>query len=65
MAPAPELPTAGYQGSFFLRDHKDWFVLFPKGRLQVDSYFFLNRDGNGLKAGTVENSGADNRPKDT
>ena len=34
-------PIAGYSnGSFFLRDPNDWFVLFPKGRLQLDGYSF-------------------------
>jgi hypothetical protein len=58
------LPLAGYaNGSFFLRDPHDWFVLFPKGRLQIDWYNFLNRGD--VPAGVVPNSGADPRPKDT
>src|SRR3954462_13986606 len=44
VTPPGILPLAGYaNGSFFLRDPNDWFVLFPKGRLQVDWYNFLNR----------------------
>ena len=47
-APAAEKPAveplAGYaNGAFFLRDPHDWFVLFPKGRLQVDWYNFPSR----------------------
>ena len=58
------LPLAGYaNGSFFLRDPHDWFVLFPKGRLQVDWYNFLNRGD--APAGAVPNTSADPRPKDT
>ena len=61
--PAPA-PLAGYaNGSFFLRDPHDWFVLFPKGRLQVDWYNFLNRGD--APAGVTPNSSADPRPKDT
>jgi hypothetical protein len=61
--PPPVSPLAGYaNGSFFLRDPHDWFVLFPKGRLQIDSYFFANR-GDPPPTGT--NSPADARPKDT
>lgn len=60
----PMMPLAGYaNGSFFLRDPHDWFVLFPKGRLQIDWYNFLNRGD--APAGVVPNSGADPRPKDT
>ncbi|HZS39542.1 MAG TPA: porin [Polyangia bacterium] len=57
-------PLAGYaNGSFFLRDPHDWFVLFPKGRLQVDWYNFLNR---GDAKPTVDpNSSGDPRPKNT
>jgi hypothetical protein len=59
----PQWPLAGYaNGSFFLRDPHDWFVLFPKGRLQVDGYFFANR-GDPPPSGS--NSSADARPKDT
>lgn len=62
--PTPRQPLAGYaNGSFFLRDPHDWFVLFPKGRLQVDWYNFLNRGD--APAGVVPNSSADPRPKDT
>ena len=66
VAPAapPPAPLAGYaNGSFFLRDPNDWFVLFPKGRLQVDWYNFLNRGD--VPAGVVPNSSGDARPKDT
>jgi hypothetical protein len=62
--PPAMLPLAGYaNGSFFLRDPHDWFVLFPKGRLQVDWYNFLNRGD--VPAGVVPNSSGDPRPKDT
>ena len=61
---AATAPLAGYaNGSFFLRDPHDWFVLFPKGRLQVDWYNFLNRGD--VPAGVTPNSSADLRPKDT
>ena len=61
--PAP-LPLAGYaNGHFFLHDAHDWFVLFPKARLQIDAYTFLNA-GN-LPAGVDENSSSDLRPKST
>src|SRR5262245_56024674 len=66
VAPPPPamLPLAGYaNGGFFIRDPGDWFVLFPKGRLQVDWYNFLNRGD--VPAGVVPNSSADPRPKDT
>lgn len=57
-------PLAGYaNGSFFLRDPHDWFALFPKGRLQVDWYNFLNRGE--APAGVAPNSAADPRPKST
>src|SRR3954466_4608819 len=40
VAPPPE-PIGGYtNGGFYLRDPHDWFVIFPKGRLQVDWYNF-------------------------
>src|SRR5438128_112542 len=74
MVPAPPMhhdPLAGYSnGGFFLRDPHDWFVLFPRGRMHIDSYFFLNRDGNGDSKGgaipgTINNGPKDNRPKDT
>lgn len=36
-------PLAGYSDrNVFLRDRNDWFVLMPKGRLNVDWYNFLN-----------------------
>jgi phosphate-selective porin len=57
-------PLAGYgDGTFFLRDPHDWFVLFPKGRLQLDGYFFLNRGS--VSPNGVENSSGDTRPRDT
>ena len=56
-------PLAGYaNGSFFLRDPHDWFVLIPKGRLQIDWYSFLNR-GDAPASGS--NGPEDKRPKDT
>jgi len=65
--PAPTLPgepLAGYNaGSFYLRDPHNWFVLFPKGRLQIDWYNFLNRGD--PPAGVDPNSAKDPRPKDT
>jgi hypothetical protein len=62
--PPAMLPLAGYaNGSFFLRDPHDWFVLFPKGRLQVDWYNILNRGD--VPAGIVPNTTADPRAKDT
>jgi hypothetical protein len=62
--PPPLMPLAGYaNGSFFLRDPHNWFVLFPKGRLQIDYYNFLNRGD--VPAGVVPNTSADPRPKDT
>ncbi|MDB4964991.1 MAG: hypothetical protein JWN44_680 [Myxococcales bacterium] len=62
--PPRRLPLAGYaNGSFFLRDPNDWFVLFPKGRLQIDWYNFLNRGA--TPEGVTSNSGQDTRPKDT
>ena len=60
------LPLAGYtNGGFFLRDPHDWFVLYPRGRLQIDWYNFLNRGD--APAGVVPNSNGskDPRPKDT
>jgi hypothetical protein len=63
-APPPMLPLAGYaNGNFFLRDPGDWFVIFPKGRLQVDWYNFLNRGD--APAGVIPNSSGDPRPKNT
>jgi hypothetical protein len=64
MPAEPQQPLAGYaNGSFFLRDPHDWFVLFPKGRLQVDWFNFLNRGDPPVN--TVPNSGGDPRPKNT
>jgi hypothetical protein len=64
IAPPPPEPIAGYaNGGFFLKDPHNWFVLFPKGRLQIDWYNFLNR-GN-LPAGADPNGSKDPRPKDT
>ena len=60
---APEPPTAGYQGHFFLRDANDWFVLFPKGRLQVDGFFFPARGD--IAPGVMSNTADDKRPKST
>jgi len=57
-------PLAGYNsGSWFLRDPHDWFVLFPKVRLQIDWYNFLNRGD--AAPGVVPNSTADARPRNT
>jgi hypothetical protein len=42
----PELtaPLAGYSNkAFFLRDRHSWFVLVPKGRVNVDYFNYLNR----------------------
>jgi hypothetical protein len=62
----PDLgPIAGYNGSFFLRDPHDWFVLYPKGRLQIDWYNFLNRGDPPNPSVNAPNSAGDNRPKDT
>jgi hypothetical protein len=58
----PELyaPLAGYSGkSFFLRDRHSWFVLIPKGRINIDWYNFLNRPA--PPAGVIPNSAADPR----
>jgi hypothetical protein len=61
--PPPAMPLAGYNaGNFFIKDPHDWFVLFPKGRLQIDGYFFANR-GDPPPQGS--NSPQDARPKDT
>ncbi len=67
-APPSADPLAGYNGSFFLRDPNSWFVLFPKGRLQIDSYNFLNRGDppNGANGLPVDaNSKGDKRPNGT
>ncbi len=58
----PELaaPLAGYSDrNFFLRDRHSWFVLVPKGRVQVDYFNFLSRPA--LPAGIVAGSAADPR----
>src|SRR5689334_22347763 len=61
--PVPE-PIAGYaNGGFYLKDPHDWFVIFPKGRLQVDWYNFLNRGD--AAPGVEGNSSKDPRPKNT
>jgi phosphate-selective porin len=62
----PELlaPLAGYsEKNFFLRDRHSWFVLVPKGRINIDWYNFLNRPA--LPVGVSANSAADQRPRDT
>ena len=59
----PPEPLAGYAGTFFMRDPNDWFVLFPKGRLQVDGYFFPSRGD--LPDGKANNGAGDPRPRDT
>lgn len=57
---ADQQPLAGYDGkNIFVRDRHDWFVLFPKGRVQVDWYNFLNRPS--PPTGVVPNSAADPR----
>jgi hypothetical protein len=62
-SPIPE-PLAGYSnGGFFIRDPRNWFVFFPRGRLQVDWYNFLNRGD--LPPGVDNNGAKDTRPKDT
>jgi len=64
MAPPPHVPIAGYgNASFFLRDPHEWFVLFPRARLNVDGYTFLNRGS--VPAGVNDNSSADPRPRNT
>jgi Phosphate-selective porin O and P len=51
-------PLAGYSWkNFFLRDRHSWFVLVPKGRINVDWYNFLNRPP--AAPGIVPNSTAD------
>jgi hypothetical protein len=60
----PELsaPLAGYSDrNFFLRDRHSWFVLVPKGRINVDWYNFLNRPP--PPNGVIPNS--DNDPRQT
>jgi hypothetical protein len=54
-------PLAGYaNGGFFLRDPHDWFVLFPRGRLNVDLYTFPARGD--LPPGIDNNGPKDTRP---
>jgi hypothetical protein len=63
-AVVPPEPIGGYSnGGFYLRDPKDWFVVFPKGRLQVDWYNFPARGDK--PAGADSNGPKDPRPKDT
>jgi hypothetical protein len=51
-------PLAGLsETNVFVRDKHDWFVVFPKGRVHVDGYNFLNRPE--PKAGVVANSAQD------
>jgi phosphate-selective porin len=63
--PPPVFPHwGGYgDGAFFLRDSRGWFVLFPKGRLQIDGYTYLNRGD--VPMGVQPNSPADPRPRHT
>ncbi len=64
LAAAPAEPLAGYaNGNFFLRDPHDWFVLFPKARLQVDYYNFPNR-GDSVTAGSMPMAVQPNSSKD-
>jgi hypothetical protein len=57
-------PLAGYsEKNFFLRDPNSWFVLVPKGRLNVDYYSFLSRPSE--PPGGIVNGPGDTRPKDT
>lgn len=63
-ATAMREPLAGYaNGNFYLRDPNDWFVLFPKGRMHIDWYNFLNRGD--PPSGVEPNSSRDPRPRDT
>src|SRR5579871_591394 len=58
---ADEGPLAGYSDKqLFLRDPGGWFVLIPKGRLNVDWYDFLNRPDQSPN-GAAANSAADQR----
>jgi hypothetical protein len=51
-------PIAGYSNkNFFLRDRHSWFVLVPKGRINVDAYVFPNRPPAG--PGVIPNSTQD------
>jgi hypothetical protein len=64
LLPSPAEPIAGYaNGSWFIRDPHNWFVLFPKGRLQVDLYTFPGRGA--PPDGVDPNSAKDPRPKTT
>ena len=68
LALVPAEPLAGYtNGSFFVRDPHNWFVFFPRARLQIDAYTFLNRGSapEDIPAGADPNSSKDPRPKDT
>lgn len=38
------VPLAGWHGGFFIRDTKDYFRLYPKGRLQFDFYSFFGKN---------------------
>jgi phosphate-selective porin len=63
-AEMPKIPLAGYaNGSFFIRDPHDWFVIFPRGRLQIDWFNFPARDD--PPPGVAPNSARDPRPKGT
>lgn len=58
----PELtaPLAGYSDrNFFFRDRHSWFVLVPKGRINIDWYNFVNRPPPPM--GVLPNSAADPR----
>lgn len=59
-----DAPLAGYtNGQVFIRSRDSNFVLFPSGRLNVDSYFYLNR---GEPPEGVEPDGpSDQRPRHT
>ncbi len=60
LIPDAQAPLAGYsEGNFYLRDRNSWFVLFPKGRVQVDWYNFLNQPN--PPAGTITNDTKDPR----
>jgi hypothetical protein len=57
---AAAAPIAGLsETNVFVRDKRDWIVLFPKGRVQVDWYNFLNRPQ--PPTGVVPNSAQDTR----
>ncbi|MCU1283101.1 MAG: hypothetical protein JWM53_6647 [bacterium] len=60
IVPEWSAPLAGYsEKNFFFRDRHSWFVLVPKGRLNVDWYNFLNRPP--PPTGVLPNSAADPR----